>query len=341
TSTERGSFECSLDGAAFSPCASPQTYTSLADGPHSFEVRAKDTVGNKDPTPAKASFSVDTTAPQTTITQAPAALSGAAEASFAFESSEAGSFECSLDGAAFSPCASPQTYTSLADGPHSFEVRAKDTVGNKDPTPAKASFEIDTGPPKPVAGQTVNLEPVDGNVQLICPGESEFSKLTGFKQVPLGCLINTRNGTVNLTASKGASGELQAGNFWGGVFIVSQKTGDNQALVLKLAGKRMCERRAPRARRPEVFARGGKRSGRRLWGSGKGNFKTTGSYGSATVRGTTWLVVDRCDASTLFKVGEGTVWVRDFVKDKSLVLTTGEEYLAKADIPRLAMGRPR
>jgi hypothetical protein len=46
-------------------------------------------------------------------------------------------------------------------------------------------------------------------------------------------------------------------------------------------------------------------------------------------------VVDRCDNSTFIKVGEGTVWVRDFVKDTSTVLETGDEYLAKAPIPRL------
>ena len=51
--------------------------------------------------------------------------------------------------------------------------------------------------------------------------------------------------------------------------------------------------------------------------------------------GTTWLVVDRCDASTLFKVAEGTVWVQDFVKDKQVVLDAGEQYIAKAPIPRL------
>jgi hypothetical protein len=56
------------------------------------------------------------------------------------------------------------------------------------------------------------------------------------------------------------------------------------------------------------------------------------------VRGTTWRVVDRCNASTLFEVAEGTVWVRDFVKQKSVVLEAGEQYLAKAAIPRLDPG---
>jgi hypothetical protein len=96
----------------------------------------------------------------------------------------------------------------------------------------------------------------------------------------------------------------------------------------------MCEKRSGERKAVARSSRS-KRGGRRAWGSGKGHYETSGSYGSATVRGTTWLVVDRCDASTLFKVAEGTVWVQDFVKDKQVVLEAGQQYIAKAPIPRL------
>jgi YVTN family beta-propeller protein len=43
------SFECSLDNSTFSSCSSPSTLTTLA-GKHTFQVRAVDTSGNKDPT---------------------------------------------------------------------------------------------------------------------------------------------------------------------------------------------------------------------------------------------------------------------------------------------------
>ncbi|MGB7684422.1 MAG: hypothetical protein WBL45_01415 [Solirubrobacterales bacterium] len=340
SSTEpAGEFHCRLDSqeeSAWSPCASPRSYSSLADGSHSFEVRALDAAGNPDQSPAAATFAVDTQLPETTIVSGPSGTIGATSATFAFASSEPAGFRCRLDSSdptTWTPCTSPQFYPSLAEGGHTFEVRAVDGVGNVESTPAAASFTVYTGPPKPVAGESINLEPVSGTVELQCPGEDEYSRLTSFKQVPLGCLINTRRGVVDLKASKGQSGELQGGNFWGGVFITSQKAGDNQEVELKLAGRRMCERRSSARRPVAVLSRGG--GGRKLWGSGKGNFKTSGSHGSATVRGTTWLVVDRCDSSTLIKVGEGTVLVRDFAKDKSLTLTTGEQYVAKAPIPRL------
>jgi hypothetical protein len=329
-----GTLECSLDGGAWAVCTSPQSYEGLAEGGHGFEVRATDAVGNTDPTPATASFAVDTVAPDTTITAAPSGTIPTGTAAFDFEAPGATSFQCRLDGGGWGGCESPRTYHGLGQGSHGFEVRGTDAVGNTDPSPASAGFVVDLGPPKPEAGKTFNVEPVDGTIELQCPGEDKYSRLTSFKQVPMGCLVNTRHGTIALTSSKGSSGDLQNADFWGGVFVVTQKEGDNQEVQLKLAGKRMCEKRST-AHKAVARASGKKRGGRRAWGSGKGDYETSGSYGSATVRGTTWLVIDRCDAATLFKVTEGTVWVQDFVKDKQVVLEAGEQYVAKASIPRL------
>ncbi len=69
--------------------------------------------------------------------------------------------------------------------------------------------------------------------------------------------------------------------------------------------------------------------GRRLWGSGKGSFRTRGRRSAATVTGTRWLVADLCDRSTLTRVKSGVVEVRDFGKGRTVVLEAGEQYLAK------------
>ena len=50
---------------------------------------------------------------------------------------------------------------------------------------------------------------------------------------------------------------------------------------------------------------------RRLWGDGKGSFRTSGRYSAATVRGTRWLTEDRCDG-TITRVVRGEVRVDDF-----------------------------
>jgi hypothetical protein len=88
---------------------------------------------------------VDTTSPETTIESGPSAIFSDASASFTFSSNEVNStFECRLDGATFSTCASPRSYSSLADGSHTFEVRATDAAGNTDTTPASHTWVVDT-----------------------------------------------------------------------------------------------------------------------------------------------------------------------------------------------------
>jgi hypothetical protein len=140
------SFECALDGAAFSACASPLRLASLGEGSHSFRVRAVDGMGNPDPQPASVSFGVDTQPPETKITARPddtVRVKRQAKVRFAFDSTEHGSsFECSLDGGRFNDCSSPRIYRRLGRGRHRFEVRAIDTVGNDDGSPAEDSFKV-------------------------------------------------------------------------------------------------------------------------------------------------------------------------------------------------------
>ncbi|MCC6791904.1 MAG: M6 family metalloprotease domain-containing protein [Thermomicrobiales bacterium] len=90
----------------------------------------------------------DTDPPETTITAGPSGTTDDPSPSFSFSSDEANSsFQCRLDGAAFTACSSPHAYSSLADGPHTFEVRATDQAANTDPTPASRSFTVDTTVP--------------------------------------------------------------------------------------------------------------------------------------------------------------------------------------------------
>ncbi len=141
-------FECKLDGAPFSSCSSPKSYSALTDGAHSFQVRATDAAGNTDATPANFDWTIDTTAPTTTIDTQPGVLDNSADAAFTFSSNDPGAtFECKLDGAPFSSCSSPKSYSALTDGAHSFQVRATDAAGNTDATPANFDWTIDTTAP--------------------------------------------------------------------------------------------------------------------------------------------------------------------------------------------------
>lgn len=146
-------FQCRIDTGAYVSCTSPHTTGTLSDGPHTFEVRAVDAAGNVDPTPASRTFTVDTpdtSAPDTSITEGPSGTTTDSTPTFSFTATEAGStFECRVDGGAWGPCTSPHTTGTLADGAHTFEVRATDGAGNTDPSPASRAFTVDTTPPPP------------------------------------------------------------------------------------------------------------------------------------------------------------------------------------------------
>jgi len=149
TATEAGStFECRVDGGAWGPCNSPHTTGNLSDGTHTFDVRATDGAGNTDATPASRTFTVDTVAPDTTITAGPSGLTNDSTPTFSFTGSGgATGFQCRVDGGSFTACTSPFTTGSLADGAHTFDVRAVDDAGNTDSSPASRSFTVDTTPP--------------------------------------------------------------------------------------------------------------------------------------------------------------------------------------------------
>jgi hypothetical protein len=68
---------------------------------------------------------------------------------FKFSSSEAGStFLCKLDKKKFAKCKSPKTYKNLKPGKHKFQVKAVDSQGTPDPSPAVKKFKIKKGKKK-------------------------------------------------------------------------------------------------------------------------------------------------------------------------------------------------
>jgi Tol biopolymer transport system component len=141
-------FECSLDGAAWQPCTSPQTYSGLAQGQHRFRVRAEYgwLPGEHGPISERV-WNVDTVPPETQLDSGPSGTSSSRDAEFRFSSEAGATFQCRLDEGAWAACASPKTYSALYSRQHSFAVRAKDAAGNTDPTPATRSWLIEARSP--------------------------------------------------------------------------------------------------------------------------------------------------------------------------------------------------
>jgi len=161
------------------------------------------------------------------------------------------------------------------------------------------------------------------------PGSSQFVELAGSEGISLGSTVDTTAGVVELTSVARAGGAPQSARFYEGTFKVTQ-TGSitNLALTEPLASCRGKARGAAATRKRK----------RHLWGDGKGSLRTSGTYSSATVRGTKWLVQDSC-AGTLTRVVRGSVTVRDKVERKTIVVGTGKNYLARPSKNYLA--RPR
>jgi hypothetical protein len=149
TSEPGATFECKVDAAAYAACTSPFTTAALTVGAHTFSVRATDLASNVDPTPATRSFTViaDTTAPDTTISSGPTGPTNDPTATFAFTSEAGATFQCKVDAGAYAACTSPFTTATLADGAHTFSVRATDAANNTDASPATRSFTVDTAAP--------------------------------------------------------------------------------------------------------------------------------------------------------------------------------------------------
>jgi hypothetical protein len=156
-------FECRLDGGTYEACihVDDELYEypgPLADGSHTFQVRGTNTQGTGNP--ANYTWIVDTQAPTTTIKAMPANSSPGASVTFAYESNQLGSvFQCSLTSQgqsdSFQSCpATGQTYAGLAEGSHTFKVRATDKAGNEGAA-AAYTWQVNNtvaAPPPPLLG---------------------------------------------------------------------------------------------------------------------------------------------------------------------------------------------
>jgi hypothetical protein len=148
-SSEPGtSFECRFDAQSFAPCSGAGAHAptaALPDGPHSFAVRAIDAALNVDATPATRNFTVDTTAPETTVKGRKRFVTRrkVARVRFLLGASEPGStFQCKVDRRPFRTCAPAYRTPKLKPGKHLVRVRATDASGNADATPAVKRFRV-------------------------------------------------------------------------------------------------------------------------------------------------------------------------------------------------------
>jgi hypothetical protein len=206
------------------------------------------------------------------------------------------------------------------------------------PAPPPAAAPPAAGPPavppappadaRPALGRSVGADVVSGTVRARVPGASAYVALDDVASLPVGTTIDARDGALALTTALPGGG-AQTGTFWGGTFGVRQDrgTGMTRLMVRRPAG---CAVRAAGSV-AESFGKKRRRRAPRndLWGSDSGGrFSTHGANSAATVRGTKWLTVERCDG-TLTRVVSGRVLVRDLRTGRRVMLSAGRQYLAR------------
>ena len=192
--------------------------------------------------------------------------------------------------------------------------------------------------PPPVLASSVNVKPAGGKVFVSVPASSAFASLavpgikgrrfvplTAARQVPVGSILDTRKGSVSLASASSQPGQLFSGTFSAGVFQALQSRNGLTTLPLKGSSFRACASAAG----SKASAALSRRVIRRMRGNASGRYRTSGRYSAATVRGTIWETIDRCDG-TLTKVTRGTVVVRDFRKRRNITVRAGKSYLARA-----------
>ena len=225
------SYKCSLDGAPFTTCGSgtSKTYSGLGDGSHTFLVYAAN--GDWfDRIPAKQVWNIDGTPPDTVLNGGVGPAEGSSSTStgaeFGFGSTEGGSFECSLDSAAFAPCATPRSISGLNPGAHRFRVRAKDSAGNVDPSPAERNWSV-----VPVDGVITPVTPVIVGPVITVPTDTT---------APLAAINSSKGQTLARALSRGLVGSgtsNEAGKLRLDVLRSGKKVATSGNRALAAAGK--------------------------------------------------------------------------------------------------------
>ena len=250
----------------------------------------------------------------------------------------------------FDGVSAPRTFTvSGPAGAPGGGSSSQQSPGDRDNDGIPDDQDTSDGSLPPIPGKTFDARVISGEVFVKYPpgtgpraaGASPgFVPLKGAENVPIGAQLDTRTGRVAVTSAADTSGSrAQTSDFYDGVFQVKQsvprkKPKKAKALITDLVLKGEVPRSQCGPLKGARSAGADKKKGPgavlgQLWGNGKGSFRTSGKYSSATVRGTIWLVQDRCEG-TLTKVARGTVRVQDFQRDWTVTVKAGHSYLARA-----------
>jgi streptogramin lyase len=183
----------------------------------------------------------------------------------------------------------------------------------------------------PALGRTAVADVLSGRVTVRTPGSAALQPLAAADNIPMGSVVDTEHGVVLLTTAVDRLAHVQSATLWGGTFVIGQTVARHGMTTFTLAGPLSCPGRARRASLLAAATQASSRKpSRSLWAKDNhGHFSTRGQNSVATVRGTYWETVDRCNG-TLTVVKKGAVSVRDLRRRRTVLVKAGHSYLARA-----------
>jgi hypothetical protein len=216
-------------------------------------------------------------------------------------------------------------------------VRARVIVGLAIISAILVTGMADASLAPPRFGHSVDIGLVSGTVVVTPPAGHSFTLGAQDRNIPVGSLIDTTHGRVDLRAappptarSAGARADaagVEDAEFYDGAFRVTQSASDPVAQI-RLAGGKLAQctapsgQLAPHRKLPHKVQR-------LLWASGSGQFRTVGRYSAATVLGTKWLTEDFCDG-TLVRVSRGVVVVENLATHNTVTVHAGQSAFTPA-----------
>ena len=204
-------------------------------------------------------------------------------------------------------------------------------ITNGAPGTVVAGGPVAAPPAPPRFGHTAVATVRSGTVLVRLPGSTTLVPLAAAADIPLGALVDTSHGAVAITTALDTQGATQTATTWGGAFVLRQRPHSGM-VTFTLAGALGCPARRAAKETVALATRPGRHRPKRrlLWSSDNhGQYTTRGQNSVATVRGTVWETIDTCGATTTF-VKRGRVSVRDLHRHRTVLVTAGHRYLARA-----------
>ena len=121
-------------------------------------------------------------------------------------------------------------------------------------------------------GSTAVVRRISGTVKYKPLGAARYKTLANRATIKMGSSIDARRGRVKVITARDAKGQTQAGTFYDGAFTVTQARQAKAVTELKLIKGDFGQCQQAASARAHSAASG--RSVRKLWGKGKGRFRT-------------------------------------------------------------------